>query len=282
MECESSLVVTLQQMLSLFTSGILLCLIIALVTLAIVQILQPFARGAVQYFLLLRWHSRAENEDRTIKDLMEGRVPAWIKTAFPDIEPLKSLNLDASSKFPKPDLGLLLRSVSMGFLMKRVQDAATLILARPSLSICEYRLLTSAASVEDRNAVLILDLFARHDPARLAALVNPPSDISAASAGASVHANSPAAGFAEAVAAAQQTVSAAAERHLDELQLQLEGSLAAYVRLLSIVTGMIVADLAAVAVSPSQTELPLIIGAVGGLLSSLLNDAARGLMARRR
>jgi hypothetical protein len=69
---------------------------------------------------------------------------------------------------------------------------------------------------------------------------------------------------------------------LDELQLQLEGSLAAYVRLLSIVTGMIVADLAAVAVSPSQTELPLIIGAVGGLLSSLLNDAARGLMARRR
>lgn len=264
---------TLQELLTLFASAIMLCLIIALITLAIVQMLRPLVRGLVQYLMLMRWHRNARRGYWFAETDQWRFIPRWLHRAIPPDEGMhrfagRDLEEGDAREFPRPEPAMLVRSLPDGLLMKQLQDAATLILARPSLHMSEYFAITSAASREDRDTILYLDFVSRTYPERLAELARPVKGKET--------------GYAEAITAAQQAVSAATERHLDALQLQLEGGLAARSRALAIVVGIAVAMGGASVLDRPQYLVPIVIGALGGLLSSLFYEAALGFIARRR
>ncbi|RYY28730.1 MAG: hypothetical protein EOP62_02425 [Sphingomonadales bacterium] len=274
-EAAGGSVGALQDLLVLFTSAILLSLIIAVISLAILQLFRPWLRGGVQWMTLARWHRRSEYFGRVYWNPDRG-TPRWLARFFPDEPPLSELlhrkverdahfSQSTKKQFPWPSIALLLQPISNGLLMKKIQDAASLVLARPSVYIDEFLYLTDHASEGDRHTVLYLDFISRREPGAITRSAKEEDR-----------------GFVEAVAVAQQSVGTAAERHLDELQLRLEGALANWTRVLSIMLGMAVAFIGANEIWPRPIGLALIIGATGGLLASLLHDMAAGYVSRRR
>jgi len=281
--------ITLNHMLDLLTTAILLCLIIGVATLAVSQLLKPLPRAAAQYLMLRRWHRQA--------DLGEGvSAPIWLTDWVNERRADKKLvESDRQHKFPKASFRHLARSISNGHFMKILQSASTLILARPSLAVGEFHMLTAGASSEDRGTILLLDRLARTSPHLVAELMNPKppepkppeSDSSEPWDEREISADKPeetldSTGFAEVVAAAQDAVSAATERCLDQIQLRLDSAVAAYSRLLTMLIGIVIAQAAAMAVSGRYSWAAAVVGIVGGLLASLAYDAAGNYFSRRR
>ncbi|WP_454890514.1 hypothetical protein [Sphingopyxis chilensis] len=270
---------TLKELLAFFTLTIALCLIIAILTLAMVQLVRPLLRGAVQLRALTRWRNDrrargliSENDlavPRWLKGLVPGDDPLWeeFQTEWGSLDPYSQNS--PTSILSNPHYSRIFRSTSDGHFMKQIQDAATSVLAHPSLHTRDYLALTRGASREDVSAILYLDFIARRRPQRLNKLMIP--------------ADGAAPGFAESVAAAQQAVSDATEQSLDAIQLSLGGPQDIASKTLSIAVGMSVAAAGAYLTAPrGDPMVPLIIGTLGGLLSTLLYDIAAAFMARRR
>ena len=279
---DSSLLNTMNGMLDLFVTAILLCLIIALVTLALAQLLGPFVRALVQARMLTVWHRDAS------RDQPETVVPGWfrkeVRGPLPGVDIKTEEGGSIEPVFPRGGWHLPLGSISNGHLMKSLQSAATLILARPSRHPREFALLAASADAEDRGTVLALDFLARKNPSLVARLLATGRDAEPPTA----DAERPKAkaqrseGFSQAVSAAQDAVGTAAERTLDKIQLGLDGAFAGWSRLLAMAIGAAIAETAALAVSNRLSAAGLVLGIVGGLLASLARDLANGYLSRRR
>lgn len=256
---------------------------IALFTLGVSQFVRPAFRGAAQWLAMRGMRVSSRGDDRP------GKPPEWFQRTLGDA-PLQWSETDFKNigKFPYPSIRLL-GSPENGLFMRALQDAAGQILARPSQNLGEYRFLVEAASREDQDAVLWLDVISRHAPQTITRLLNPtPANDQADSATAKSVEPTPddlARGFADAIGAAQEAVSTAASQRLDGIQVSLETELIVVTRASCVVIGVLIADLARATVGGLESQGTLvvfIVGGVGGLMAALAYDIAQGLMARRR
>ncbi|MDH7975674.1 hypothetical protein QH494_26105 [Sphingomonas sp. AR_OL41] len=280
---EPAVIRTLVQMLHLFSTGIALSLVIAIITLATMQILQPVVRGIAQFVQL---YMRRRSARTLLDEPYLPELPIWLYDAvggayqrLRDIDK-KDLYLTV---FPAPGPLNLLRSVSNGLLMKRVQDAADQLLARPSLNVLDFRWLTRKAPPVDANTILLLDMLSLEEPALVAHLLGTEDDDRPRKGPEAVRQPKRAwTGRAEAVAAAQQSVSTAAERELDELQLKLDGTLATTTRVACIAIGVAVVWTAADALQVGDRWAVGMVGIIGGLLGALFHDMMSSAFRKRR
>ncbi len=280
MAVEPAVVKTLDQMLRLFSTAIALSLVIAIITLALMQILYPFVRGLAQSVQMASWLSTLSDEHDSSEPTV--RLPDWL---IKEVGPTTQFVVDGIGRpakrkvFPGPDALNLLRSVTNGHLMKCVQDASNQLLARPSMSAGEYRFITRGAAEIDRETILFLDFLTLNHPRRVAALldVRPVQNVAS-----SAERHSDGSGIAEAVAAAQHSVTSAAERRLDEFQLKLDGALASTSRVVCVMIGLTIAWTAADALHASERGAVTIVGIVGGLLGGLFLELLGSFLGRRR
>lgn len=293
---------TVQELLTFFSAAILLCLIISLLTLAIVQLFRPYMRGSSQRMMFRRWRdawefehiSRAGPETFPIPPSLRPLIEEFDEFAAfgaddEDIEPEERaagrfhlfneinehLLRTAWRKMSEEDervIGRMARpslwsALPHGLLMKQLQDGAALILARPSLHVSEYLALARGASDLDRATVLYLDYFSQRNPFRVAAIKDETF---------LEH------GIRQSIASAQQAVGAAADKTLDAMQLRLEASLASQSRLASILVGGWIAAVGLLCIASGHWQVAVPLGLVGGLLSSMIYEASASLLERRR
>ena len=277
---EPSVTRMIVQILHLFSAGIALSLIIAVITLAVMQLLHPLVRGITQWREL---HLRRVSAQGP-KDLLGSELPKWLQDYDPDFRSRFDKFIDTKHSirvFPKLGVSDILRSVSNGLLMKRIQACADQLLARPSLSVFDFRWLTEGAPAVDANTVLLLDILAVDTSGQVASLLGA-VEHEPSIAGTLADAPQRGSGRAEAVAAAQQSVSTAAERNLDALQLRLDGTLAVTTRVVCLFIGLQIAALAAAAVEAPDRSAVGVVGIVGGLLGALFQDVLSSALRTRR
>lgn len=282
---EQSVLRTLEQLLQLLSVGLALSLVIAIITLALMQLLYPFVRGFSQTLQTVTWRSERRMAEELHRNLSE--IPGWLASEADHLHrwiDQAAWRSKQKSVFPKSDILNMIRSVSNGHFMKRLQDASDQVLARPSVSVDEFFWLTRTAPPIDSNTILLLDILTLENPELVANLLGdgPDKDVANSAVRRVGQPKKRPTGIAEAVAAAQQSVTSAAERQLNELQLKLDGALEPTARLVCVMIGLAVASIPADALDARDPLAVMLVGAVGGLLGSLFQDALSSVLRKRR
>ena len=243
------------------------CLFVAVATLAVVQFLKPILRILLQRMVFNRWMVRRDRRSRGLT------FPAWLTAA---IKPRRFKFADLGSKFHDTKSRLHAGWALLGnaLFMRAFQNRAQFVLEHPSDNGRDFELLSADASSDDRGVVFLLDVLGRTDPALVARLTMPPSGQNDLEDGAQ-------GGVSAAIAAAQESIAAASERAIDELQFGLIGTWPFLARFLSVGIAIGIAAYAASSAGVGYLSYPFLIGIPAGLLASLTFDVMKGLVAAR-
>lgn len=150
--------------------------------------------------------------------------------------------------------------------LKEVQNRVHQVLERPSERIPVFLSVTSGASPIDQAVTCIVDRQARKDPKWIGSFAKKDTaDASETTRGSS---------YEVAIVAAQDHVAASAERKLDDLQIRITAVWKLWLRMFAISLGVIVSIGGGFVakVPPDAFWLVLILGAMGGYLSSIVYD----------
>jgi hypothetical protein len=286
--------ITVEHLQALSSGFLIAAALIAVVTLALLQLVKPFARGLIHWRTARSW---LQDEERlSFVDISKSihpseRVPRprWVRE-------LRKTGLWV----PRPEFedappggvfgGRFTGSTtSTQYFMRGIQNVVSAVMQSPSTYLGAFALLTRRAPREVQATLLWADLFRRfggdtfleendgNDRSREGAAVDegafehPRAEERRRAKDTASHA----------IAAAQDIVEAEVERSLDALQLKLVARWQTASRCVTLSVGLALA-MTASWVSGSLSAVTFAVGLTGGAIAAMLDESAGSILANAR
>jgi hypothetical protein len=254
--------------------------LVGFITVFAVQLLKPVVRALVLTNALSAWLRTRSYRMISPSDLVEEgpQWGEWSKWAGEWNEWSRRHHYYSGRQhnfnIPSIEIFNVMPFVPRDLYMKELQNRVQQVLERPSDNPYAFLAVTKGAARFDQAVVLISDYLIRQAPLALFEAENlfertQKDEMSEEGVTKTT-------GYSTTISMAQDHVAAASERNLDNLQIRLAVQWPVIIRLLSLVTGVLIAYFGGLMVAGLSAHLwwfLLIIGAIGSYIASIIYDA---------